>query len=164
MYLLDTNVVFELRQAKSGRTDSGLAAWAAGVARHNLFVSALTLLELEGAAGRLERKDKASGSALRRWIDNQVMAAFDGRILPVDAAIVRRRGQLPYADSRDGLLAATAIEHGLTLVTRSTAAFKAGRVKTFNPWGYSAEAAEEEDWGQAARTGPLWLKNLFVRT
>lgn len=164
MYLLDTGVVSELRKAKAGRTDPGLASWATGVPAQSLFLSALTLLELESAAARLEGRDKIAGGALRAWIDGQVMAAFEGRILPVDAAVVRRRGQLPYQDSRDGLIAATALEHGLALVTRNTAAFKAGRVKVFNPWGYTPDADEDDDWGQAARTGPMWLKNLFVRT
>jgi len=164
MYLLDTGVVSELRKAKAGRTDPGLASWASGVPAQNLFLSALTLLELESAAARLEGRDKTAGGALRSWIDAQVMAAFEGRILPVDASVVRRRGTLPYQDSRDGLIAATALEHGLTLVTRNTAAFKAGRVKVFNPWGYTPDADEDGDWGAAARTGPMWLKNLFVRT
>lgn len=158
MYLLDTPVVFELRNAKSGRTDPGLTSWAAGVQRQNMFISALTLLELEN----IVRADKVAGTALREWIDGPVVNAFDGRILPLDVAVVRRRGQLPYPDSRDGLMAATAIEHGLILVTRNTAAFKAGRVKVFNPWGYTPDD-EGDDWGQAGRSGPLWLKNLFVR-
>jgi predicted nucleic acid-binding protein len=165
MYLLDTHVVFELRKAKTGRTDAGLVSWAGGVARQNLLLSAISLLELENGAAALERRDKAAGAAMRGWIGEQVMHAFEGRILPVDAAVVRRRGQLAYADGRDGLIAATALEHGLTLVTRNTAAFKTGKVKLFNPWGYTPEAAEEDaDWDQASRTGPLWLKNLFVRT
>jgi len=162
MYLLDTPVVFELRKAKAGRTDPGLTTWAAGIARQNLLISALTLLELENMAARQERADKTAGAALRTWIDGPVMEAFDGRILPVDAAVVRRRGRLPYADSRDGLMAATALEHALVLVTRNTAAFKGGKVKLFNPWGYTPED-EGDDWGQAGRSGPLWLKNLFVR-
>lgn len=165
MYLLDTAIVLELRHAKAGRTDAGLAAWAASVPREDLFLSALALLELEDDAARLERKDKAAGAALRAWIGDQVMRAFDGRILPVDAAIVRRRAALPYADTRDALLAATALEHGLTFVTRAPAAFKAGRVRTFDPWGWRPAAGEEDaDWRQAARTGSLWLKNLFVRS
>ncbi len=163
MFLLDTPVVLELRKAKSGQTDPGLASWAAGVAAQTLHLSALSLLELENGAARLESRDKAAGAALRGWIGSQVIPAFEERILPVDVAVVRRRGTLPYADARDGLLAATALEHGLTLVTRNTAAFKAGRVKLFNPWGYTPDADAEEDWGLAARTGPLWLKNLFVR-
>ncbi|MDB5705590.1 MAG: PilT protein domain protein [Sphingomonas bacterium] len=165
MYLLDTGVVAELRKAKAGRTDPGLAGWAAGVGAQNLFLSALTLIELDNGAARIERKDKALGTAIRAWIDGQVMTAFEGRILPVDAAVARRRAALGYADTRDGLLAATALEHGLTLVTRNAAAFKLGRVKLFNPWGYTPDAPEEDlDWAQAARTGPLWLKSLFVRS
>jgi predicted nucleic acid-binding protein len=169
MYLLDTQIVLELRRAKTRRTDPGLTSWAAGVAPQSLFISALTLLELETAVERLERKDKAGSAALRTWLDERVMTAFAGRILPVDAAVARQRARLPYADSRNGLLAATAIEHGLTLVTRNVAAFKAGRVKTFNPWGYApkppTEPLEEDaDWRQVAKNGPQWLKNLFIRS
>ena len=163
MYLLDTPVVLELRKAKAGRTDAGLATWASGVSRQNLFLSALSLLELENAAARTEKQDKAGGAALRDWIADQVMPAFDTRILAVDAAVVRRRAQLALADTRDALLAATAIEHGLTLVTRQAAAFKGTRLKLFNPWGYTPEDEDDADWRQAARTGPVWLKNLFVR-
>lgn len=163
MYLLDTSIVFELGKAKAGRTDPGLAAWAASVPRQDLFVSAIALLELSGAAGRLERRDKTAGGAMKAWVEEQVARSFEGRILPVDAAIVRRRAQLAYADSRDGLIAATALEHGLTLVTRDTAAFKAGRVKLLDPWGYRPEADEDADWRQAARAGSLWLRTLFNR-
>ena len=164
MYLLDTGVVFELRNARAGQTDPRFASWAAGLARQSLFISALALLELDSGVARTAKRDKAAGAALRQWIDHQVLGAFDGRILPIDAAIVRRRGQLPYADARDGLLAATAIEHGLTLATRHPGAFKGGRVKLLNPWAYTSEVAEDDgDWRQAAKAGPLWLKNLFVR-
>jgi hypothetical protein len=163
MYLLDTPVVLELRKAKAGRTDAGLATWAAGIQRQNLFLSALSLLELETTAAKTEKQDKAGGAALRAWVADQVMPAFEGRILAVDAAVVRRRAQLALADTRDALLAATAIEHGLTLVTRQTAAFKGARLKLFNPWGYTPEDEDDADWRQAARSGPVWLKNLFVR-
>ena len=164
MYLLDTAVVLDLRKARSQQSDPGLAAWAAGVARQNLFISALNLLEIENAAARLGRKDRAAGLVVREWIDDHVMPAFDGRVLPVDARIVRRRAQLPYANTRDGLLAATALEHGLTFVTRKVTAFRSGRVKLLNPSGWSAQPADdEEDWGQGAQTGHLWLKNLYVR-
>jgi hypothetical protein len=165
MYLLDTQIVLELRRAKAGGADAGLASWAASVPRQNLFISALTLLELQTTADRLERKDKAAGASLRAWLDERVATAFEGRIIPVDAAVARRRARLPYADARDALLAATALEHGLTLVTRNVAAFKAGRVKVFNPLGYAPAPAEEDaDWRQVAKAGPLWLKNLFVRS
>ena len=165
MYLLDTGVVLELRKARAGHSDPGLAGWAAGIARQKLFISALNLLEIESAAARLARKDRAAGLLVRQWIDNHVMPAFEGRVLPVDAAVVRRRAQLPYANTRDGLLAATALEHGLTFVTRKVAAFRAGRVKLLNPSGYSVQATadEDEDWGQASQAGHQWLKNLYVR-
>jgi len=164
MYLLDTNIVFELRNAKAGTADPGLVGWAAGQARSSLFISAITLLELETGAARVERKDKAAGLALRAWLTEQVAVAFEGRILPVDAAVVRGRGRLPLTDARDALLAATALEHGLTLVTRDIAAFKVNRLKLFNPWGYKPEASDDnEDWGQAAKAGSQWLRNIFVR-
>ncbi|MDF7776365.1 type II toxin-antitoxin system VapC family toxin [Sphingomonas sp. AOB5] len=164
MFLLDTPIVFELRHARAGRSDSGFTLWASGVSAQTLFVSAIALLELGSAVVRAERRDKAAAKALESWIDEQVIPAFGGRILPVDTAVVRRRAQLPYPETRDGLIAATALEHGLTLVTRNTAAFRAGRVKVFNPWGYTPDSADEElDWREAARGGPQWLKNLFVR-
>ena len=165
MHLLDTGVVFELRNAKAGGADPGLAAWAASAARSSLFVSALTLLELETLAARVERKDKAQGALVRDWLDSRVVPAFDGRVLPVDAAVVRRRSHVPLADARDALLAATALEHGLTLATRDGPAFaKVPRLKVFNPWGYKPEALDdEEDWGQVAKAGSQWLRNIFVR-
>jgi predicted nucleic acid-binding protein len=165
MHLLDTQIVFELRNAKAGATDPGLSAWAAGAARSSLFLSALSLLELETLAARAQRKDKAEGARLRDWLDNRLAPAFDGRILTVDAAVVRRRSHLPLTDARDALLAATALEHGLTLTTRDTAAFaKVPRLKLFNPWGYKPEALDdEEDWGQVAKAGSQWLRNIFVR-
>lgn len=165
MHLLDTDIVFELRNAKTGATDPGLAAWAAGVARSSLFISALTLLELETAVARAERKDKAQAAKLREWLDSRVTPAFDGRVLAIDAAVVRRRAQLTLADSRDALLAASALEHGLTLTTRDTATFaKVPRLKVFNPWGYKPDPLDDdEDWGAATKAGAQWLRNIFVR-
>ncbi|MBV8503572.1 MAG: PIN domain-containing protein [Paucibacter sp.] len=164
MFLLDTGIVMELRKARSGQSDAGLAAWAASIARQKLFISALSLLEIENAAARLARKDRAAGLAVRAWIDDAVIPAFEGRMLPVDAAVVRRRAQLPYASTRDGLLAATALEHGLTLVTNRVSAFRSGRVKVLNPSGYVAQAGDEdEDWSHGTQTGQQWLKNLYVR-
>ena len=164
MYLLDTGIVLELRKAKTVQSDAGLMAWAGGIPRQKLFISALNLLEIENAAARLARKDRAAGLVVRDWIDQRVMPAFEGRVLPVDAAIVRRRAQLPYANTRDGLLAATALEHGLTFVTHRVSAFRAGRVKLLNPSGYIAQPTEEdEDWAHGTQTGHQWLKNLYVR-
>ena len=163
MYLLDTGIVYALGKAKAGGTDPGLAAWAAAKPRQDLFVSAIAMLELSDAASRLERRDKAAGAAMKAWIDDQVARGFDGRILPVDAAVVRRRATLAHADSRDALVAATALEHRLTLVTRDTAAYKASRVRLLDPWGYRPDAEDDTDWRQAARAGSAWLRNFFVR-
>ncbi|WP_422017969.1 PIN domain-containing protein [Roseateles sp.] len=165
MFLLDTGIVLELRKARAGQADAGLAAWAAGIARHKLFISALSLLEIENAAARLGRKDRAAGLVVREWIDDRVMPAFEGRVLPVDARVVRRRAQIPYANTRDGLLAATALEQGLTLVTHRVQAFRAGRVKVLNPSGQVAPPPgdDDEDWSLGTQTGNQWLKNLYTR-
>ena len=165
MYLLDTQVVLELRKAKAGDADLGVQKWAAEVAPPKLFISAITLLELENSVVRQERKDKTAGAALRAWLDDRVMKAFDGRVLALDAAVARRRGNVPLVNSRDALLAATALVHGLTLVTRDVVAFRSSRAKLFNPWGYAPEAVEEDaaDWRAVAKGSPLWIKNLFLR-
>lgn len=169
MYLLDTPVISELRKAKTGRCDPGVVRWASGVARQNLYMSAISLLELENSVGKAERKDKVQAAPLRTWLDEQVMNAFDGRILAVDSAVVKKRAALSPTDpksERDALVAATAQVHGLVLVTRQTAAFKSARVKVFNPWGYTPEDElndDNADWQQVAKTGPIWLKNLFLR-
>lgn len=169
MYLLDTSIVSELRHARAGQTDAGLTRWAAGIDTQNLFISALSLMELEAAVMQAERRDKVAAAGLRGWLDHQVMKAFDARILPIDAAVSRRCAHLAIGDTRDALLAATALVHGLTLVTRNVAAYRPGRVKLFNPWGYHPDAGTEEaseavgDWREGTRTGSLWFKNLFVR-
>jgi len=163
MHLLDTAVVTALRGAREGAADPALGAWATSVAPQSLFVSAIVLHELEGIAARAMRRDRAAGAQWRGWIDDQVMSAFDGRILPVDAAIVRRAAQLGYADARDGLIAATALEHSLTLATLRPRGFKAGKVKLFDPTTYVAVGADG-DWRQATRAAPVWIKNLFVRS
>lgn len=162
MYLLDTPVIAELGKARAGHADAGLIAWAGGVPRHSMFMSVLSLVDLNAMAIETGRKDKLAGEAVAAWIAQQVLPTFEGRVLPVDVAVANRRAGLAYADNRDGLLAATALEHGLTLVTRSLAAFRSGRVKLFNPWGYSPEE-DEGDWRQATRAGPQWFKNLFLR-
>lgn len=150
MYLLDAGVVVELRGARRGQADPGLVDWASGVPRHELFLSAVTLLDLQ------ENKDADD------WIAAQVVPAFEGRILPVDVAVVRRSAALGYAQTRDALLVATALVHGLTLVTRHVAAYKVGRPKLFCPWGFVPDEMGE-DWRQATKGGSQWFRNLFVR-
>lgn len=99
---------------------------------------------------------------LAAWIRDRVLPAFEGRVLPVDLAVAKRAGALAYAEMRDALLVATALEHGLTLVTADPAAYKVGRPKLFCPLGYTPQEPEE-DWREAARGGSQWFRNLFVR-
>ncbi len=137
MFLLDTNVVSELRKARSGKADAGVLAWASSVNAAALFVSAITLLELETGVLLMERRDPAQGAVLRAWMDGQVLPGFEGRVLPVDASVTLRCAALhvpnPGAE-RDMLIAATALVHGLTVVTRNVADFKASKADVLNPW------------------------------
>jgi toxin FitB len=138
MYLLDTNVVSELRKAKSGKADAGVIAWAAGIPASELFLSAISVLELEMGVLLVERRDAAQGTVLRSWLDRHVLPAFVDRILPVDAAVARRCARLHVPDpraERDALIAATALVHELTVVTRNVGDFEATGVRLLNPWG-----------------------------
>lgn len=135
MFLLDTNVLSELR--RPARADGNLLAWAGSVPASEFFLSAISVLEIEIGALRIERRDPAQGAVLRQWIDNQVLPELEGRILPVDTAIALRCARLHVPDphsERDALIAATALVHGLTLATRNVADFKASGVPMLNPW------------------------------
>lgn len=137
MYLLDTNVVSELRKAKSGKADANVVAWANSVNAASLFLSAVAILELEMGVLAKERSDPAQGAVLRDWLENHVLPAFAGRILPIDAAVARRCAQLHVPDrrpERDALIAASALEHGMTVVTRNVDDFSATGVALLNPW------------------------------
>lgn len=138
MFLLDTNVVSELRKAKAGKANARVAAWAAQTNTASLYLSVITLLELELGVLSIERRDKPQGKLMRTWLDKQVLPAFDGRVLPVDAAIALRCARLHVPDpraERDALIAATALVHGMTVVTRNVADFELTGVALLNPWG-----------------------------
>lgn len=135
MYLLDTNVVSELR--KAARASQELKSWIDGKPPATLFLSAITILEVEIGARRIARRDRKQGDRLMRWIDQYLLTSFDGRLLPVDVAVARRSASLHVPDprpERDALIAGTALEHGLTVVTRNLRDFSKMGVPVINPF------------------------------
>jgi hypothetical protein len=137
MFVLDTNVVSELRKAAAGKADRNVAAWAAQVPSASLFVSAITILELELGVRWLERRDAGQGATMRRWMDGHVLLAFAGRVLAVDVDVAREGARLHVPDrrgERDALIAATAIVHRMTVVTRNVGDFAPTGVPVLDPW------------------------------
>jgi predicted nucleic acid-binding protein len=137
MYLLDTNVVSELRKAKTGRIDPNVSAWASQLAAASLFISAITVLEIDQGILLLQRRDTDQAAVLQRWFDSHVLTAFAGRVLAIDTPVARCRARLhvPNPQSeRDALIAATALVHGMTVVTRNVTDFVPTGVATLNPW------------------------------
>lgn len=142
MYLLDTNVVSELRKISSGKADPRVAAWQADLDEFACFLSVITVQELLIGVLRIARRDPAQGALLRTWLEQRVIPEFSGRILPVDQAVAMRCAQLHVPDLRsvhDALIAATALVNGLTVVTRNTTDFEPLQVPLLNPWQYPNE-------------------------
>ena len=141
MFVLDTNVVSELRKVGSGRADLNVKAWAASMFAGSLYISVITVLELELGVLQLERRDAAQGAVLRSWMTAQVIPAFAGRVLPVDSAIALRCARLHMPNrrpERDCLIAATALVHAMTVVTRNVADFQGTGVALLDPWQRSS--------------------------
>jgi toxin FitB len=137
VHLLDTNVVSELRKCKSGRADRSVKRWASSVPTGGFYISVITLMELEAGVLLVARRDQAQGQLLRAWLSEQVIPGFAGRLLPVDDTVALRCAALHVPDSRherDALIAATALVHGMTVVTRNVADFAPMGVQLFNPW------------------------------
>lgn len=137
MFILDTNVVSELRKVSHGKADTNVTAWIESVDAADLFVSAITILELGFGVLSIERKDAIQGALLRRWLEEYVLPEFSRRTLPVDTAVALRCARLHVPDKRserDALIAATALVHGMTVVTRNASDFKPTGVDVFNPW------------------------------
>lgn len=139
MYLIDTNVVSELRKAKTGKADKNVIKWAGSVSADRLFLSVITILELEIGIQLVERRDPTQGVLLRTWLEGHVLLAFSGRILPVDVLVAQRCAKLHVPDpcsDRDALIAATALVHGMSVITRNIADFQTTGVELMNPWHY----------------------------
>jgi hypothetical protein len=137
MFLLDTNVISELRKISLGRANLGVVEWANHIDPGDLYISVITVHELEVGTLRVERRDARQGAALRVWLEDRVLRTFAGRILPVNTAVALRGAQLQVPNPhpvQDGLIAATALVHGMTVVTRNTADFASTGVKVVNPW------------------------------
>lgn len=137
MFILDTNVVSELRKIRLGKADRNVARWADSVVATELYLSVVTIQELEIGVSLAERRDSGQGAVLRTWLEQYVIPAFADRILPVDVRVARQSARLHVPDPhplRDGLIAATALVHGMTVVTRNVGDFASTRVPLLNPW------------------------------
>lgn len=137
MYLLDTNVVSELRKVRAGKADAHVAAWSDTVDAETLFVSVITIQELEIGILLAARRDPTQGAMLRAWFDAHVLPAFAGRILPIDTAVALQSARLHVPNPRplrDTFIAATALVHGMTMVTRNLVDFKETGVGVIDPW------------------------------
>ena len=138
MFVLDTNVLSELRKVRSGKANPGVAAWAEKVSSAELFISAITIQELEHGVLLMERSDPTQGAMLREWLDQSVTAAFKSRVIAVDERVARSAAALHVpgpAPFRDALIGATALVHEMTVVTRDLKDFRRFHgVDVLNPW------------------------------
>ena len=136
MFLLDTNVISELRKLGDGKADARVVAWVAGRDAASFYISALTLMELEIGILRIERRDAGQGDRLRTWMERHVLPEFLERTLPVDSAVALKCARLHVPDplaERDALIAATAMVHGMTVVTGNVADFEATGAAIVDP-------------------------------
>ncbi len=139
MYLLDTNVISEFRKIASGKADKKVIEWSNTIEPVELFLSVVTIQELEIGTLLVERRDPIQGKLLRRWINNYVLEIFSERLLDVTPQIAISSAQFCVPNPKpinDMLIAATASVHGMTVVTRNIADFEGTGVKLFNPWDY----------------------------
>jgi predicted nucleic acid-binding protein len=135
MFLVDTNVVSELR--RRSRADPRVRAWSAATHEAQIFISVVTVFELERGILLVERRDPVQAHHLRRWLETRVLPEFESRIIPIDMAVARRCAALHVPDprpDRDAFIAATALVHGMTVVTRNAADFEGTGVSVLNPW------------------------------
>ncbi len=139
MYVLDTNVISELRKIKSGRAHAGVVYWANQLSNSLLFISVITILEIKTGILSLARRDTEQADRLHHWLKRQVLPAFADRTLDIDTAIAQRCAHLHVPDrrsDRDALIAATALEHDMIVATRNVADFATTGVELVNPWEF----------------------------
>ena len=137
MYLLDTNVVFEFRKLHAGKADPSVAQWAMSVDSTKMYLASVTVLELEIGVLCMERKDIKQGRLFRKWYEDFVVKVFADRILAFDLVAARIAGKFHVPDPapfRYSMIAATALVHNMTVVTRNTGDFVRTGVPVINPW------------------------------
>ena len=135
-FLLYTNVISEVRKSRQ-RADPSVRQWLSGHTPSDLYLSAITVLEVELGIARLGRRDPDQHGRLQTWLDRDLLPTFAGRVLPVDVHVARTAARLHVPDprpERDALIGATAIAHGFTLVTRNVADFEPMGIALINPW------------------------------
>ncbi|MCW8450873.1 type II toxin-antitoxin system VapC family toxin [Legionella quinlivanii] len=135
MYLMDTNVVSEIR--KGAKANINVISWARAASTASLFLSVISILEIEMGILQKERADPSQGAILRTWLNAHVLPAFVDRILNIDVAVAQRCAKLHIPDrrsERDALIAATALVHGLVVVTRNIKDFEDSELELLNPW------------------------------
>jgi toxin FitB len=141
MFLLDTNVISELRKAGDGEANINVTRWLSSEDAGSFYISAVTLFELELGVLRMERRDAEQGARLRTWIRTRVIPEFAERTLPLDATVAQRCARLHVPDprpERDAYIAATAHVHGMTIVTRNVTDFTPCNVDVLNPWEWTS--------------------------
>jgi predicted nucleic acid-binding protein len=139
MFLLDTNVISELRKAGDGKADPHVVSWLSGQDAASFYVSAVTLMELDLGILLMERRDPAQGARLRVWMDDYVLPEFTNRTLLIDTSVALRCARLHVPDprpERDAFIAASALVHGMTIVTRNVADFTPMGATIINPWNH----------------------------
>lgn len=137
MYLLDTNVLSELREPRSRPADRRVLRWAKSMPVNALYLSVVSVLELQLGMLQVGRRDPIQAEILRVWIERKVLPGFAGKILSIDIEIAQRCAALHVPDrrsERDAYIAATALVHNMTVVTRNTVDFAPTGVPTLNPW------------------------------
>lgn len=135
MFVVDTNVLSALRRPE--KLPPQVLQWAESVDADDFFVSAISILEIAIGVLAKDRTDARQAQVLRAWLETDILDRFENRILPVDTAVARRCAPLHVPDrrsERDALIAATALVHGMTVVTRNVADFEATGVPLINPW------------------------------